>query len=79
MAVRNFYLVADVDGRKKQLTGGPRKKDGGMTIQLFQLDRGKAAKALDIYCCVNYKGELVTTVTYPQLHMNTNREIVTER
>ena len=38
MAVRNFYIKADIDGRKTKLAGGPASKDGGMNISIFQRD-----------------------------------------
>ena len=38
MAVRNFYLKANIDGYKTMLKGGPRRKDGGMEVTILQRD-----------------------------------------
>ena len=36
MSVRPFYISADIEGRKTELTGGPRRKDGYMNIEITQ-------------------------------------------
>ena len=38
MAVRNFYVEADIEGRETMLGGGPRNKEGGMTTNIYQRD-----------------------------------------
>ena len=40
MAVRPFYINATIDGRKTDLAGGTRKKDGEMTTTVYQRDKG---------------------------------------
>ena len=40
MAVRNFWVEADIDGRATELAGGPRNKNGGMTICLYMREDG---------------------------------------
>lgn len=50
MAVRNFYVEADVDGRATSLAGGPRAKDGGMTVRLYQRADGRIERAFTIEC-----------------------------
>lgn len=50
MAVRNFYIDADIDGRATMLSGGPRAKDGGMDIELYQRDDGKILRIASIRC-----------------------------
>jgi hypothetical protein len=62
MAVRNFYVVADVDGRSSQVTGGPIRKDGGMTISLTMRDNGAIRDVLTIYCQAHDDGGLVVEV-----------------
>jgi hypothetical protein len=62
MAVRNFYVVADVDGRKTTLTGGPARKDGGMTIDLTMRDKGSIREVFTIYCQAYDDGGLVVEV-----------------
>jgi len=40
MAVRNWWIEADVDGRKTPLSGGPRSKDGGFQLTIYQRVKG---------------------------------------
>ena len=63
MAVRNFYIKGQVDGRSALLTGGPANKLGGMGLTLFQRDEGSIAIAFEIDCFVANDGRLVTVVT----------------
>ena len=48
--VRNFWLEADVDGRRSLVTGGPRGKDGGITLRIYQRDSGAVRTALRGEC-----------------------------
>lgn len=48
MAVRNFWIEADIDGRKTSLEGGPRSKDGGFNLTVYIRDHGSIAKALRV-------------------------------
>ena len=48
MAVRNFYIDADIDGRKTPLTGGPRNKEGGFTLNLTIRKEGSITKGIVI-------------------------------
>jgi len=48
MAVRNFWIEADIDGRTTTLTGGPRSKDGGFSLDIFIRDEGASTKAITI-------------------------------
>lgn len=50
MAVRNFYLEAEIDGRKTGLHGGPQGKKGGMQIHLYQRDKGQIKEVASIWC-----------------------------
>lgn len=61
MAMRNFYMEADIDGRSSMLTGGPAAKDGEMTVTIRQRDKGNSVVAFKIYC-IETDGELVTLV-----------------
>lgn len=61
MAVRNFWIDADVDGRETMLSGGPRAKDGGMTIRVKQRSNGCIANSINVVCN-EYNGILTTTV-----------------
>ena len=61
MAMRNFYLTADIDGRKTLLTGGPAAKDGEMYVTIRQRDAGNSVVAF-IIRCMERGGELTTFV-----------------
>lgn len=61
MAVRNFYVEANIDGRQTMLGGGPRARDGEMTVRLYQRSEGEITDALLIECC-ECEGNLVTKV-----------------
>ena len=50
MAVRNFYVEANIDGRQTTLGGGPKAKTGEMTVRVYQRDEGKITDALLIEC-----------------------------
>lgn len=41
MAVRPFYIEAQIDGRKTDLCGGTKSKDGDHTISLYQRSNGE--------------------------------------
>lgn len=40
MAVRNFWIDADIDGRATNLQGGAASKTGGMTVTIKQRSEG---------------------------------------
>ena len=61
MAVRNFYVKANIDGRETELAGGPRNKDGGMSITLYQRDKGAITEVIRINC-FEEDGQLFTYV-----------------
>ena len=48
MAVRPFYMEANVDGRTSQLSGGPKSKSGGMDVTIYQRDNGDISKVFRI-------------------------------
>ena len=62
MAVRNFWVDADIDGRQTELGGGPRSKSGGMDVTVYQRDDGSISTAIRIACRVNFEGKLVLAV-----------------
>lgn len=41
MAVRPFYINADIDGRKTPLAGGTARKNGEHHIAVYQRDQGE--------------------------------------
>ena len=48
MAVRNFYVEANIDGRETTLGGGPRNKQGDMSVRIYQRDEGAITEVLMI-------------------------------
>ena len=54
MAVRNFWINCEIDGRQNDLSGGPRAKDGCMYIKIYQREDGcianKGLPMLYVYC-----------------------------
>lgn len=47
--VRNFWLEADIDGRRSRFEGGPRSKSGGFTVTVKQRDCGEVTTAGRLY------------------------------
>ena len=76
MAVRNFWLKADVDGRATTASCGPVSKDGGMDIRLYQRENGNSVPVLTVLCRED-NGKLKTTVR--DREYNVVAEIITER
>lgn len=72
MAVRNFWIDADVDGRKTELCGGPRAKDGGMAGVVKIRNRGGIDVAFRFDCSVGHDGRLYATV-YDRSGMEVHR------
>ena len=48
MAARNFWIECDIDGRKTRLEGGPRRKDGGFELTIWQRSEGGRMKAFAV-------------------------------
>ncbi len=46
--VRNWWISANVDGKETPLESGPRAKDGGFTLTIYQRDQGGIVTALTI-------------------------------
>ena len=53
MAVRNFYIDADIPGRAEHLKGGPRNSKDGMFVKLYVREDGSITEALKIDCTVD--------------------------
>ena len=60
--MRNFYMKSMVDGRKTPITGGPRSKDGGMFITLYQKEKGESVEILNVTSSVLPDGKLRTVI-----------------
>lgn len=46
--VRNFYVVAQIDGRQGNIRFGPRAKNGGFRLTVYQRQDGASIRALDL-------------------------------
>lgn len=60
--MRNFWVDCKIDGRKTDLCGGPRSKDGGMEIEVRQRDDGRSVVVCKIQC--EYDSSTDEVVTY---------------
>jgi hypothetical protein len=63
--VRNFFLTAEVDGRKTEVRTGPEGKDGGLYVCFYIREHGQAQLALKIIGEATTDGKLILTVVYP--------------
>lgn len=59
MAVRNWWIDAEVDGRQTDLSGGPRNREGGFHLTIYQRDEGSIVEAVRLRGRVGYDGQLV--------------------
>jgi hypothetical protein len=62
MTVRNFWVDCDIDGRATVLSGGPKAKDGGMTVDILVRNTSRIHRACSIRCypdnsklCMHFK------------------------
>lgn len=46
--VRNFWVEADIDGRRERLSGGPVARDGGFELTVYIRDRGSVRRAVEM-------------------------------
>jgi hypothetical protein len=60
--VRNFYARGSADGRASNIEGGPRARDGGLSLRITQRDRGSIVDAFRIESRATSDGHLVTEV-----------------
>ena len=58
MAIRNFWIRSDIEGRKTLLEGGPIRKTGKMGTDLFVKENGEPNKILRISCIPQEDGTL---------------------
>ena len=63
MATRNFWIEADIDGRKTELAGGPRRKDGGFSMVIYMRNEGGIDRPIKIDGFVKSDGSLMLRVT----------------
>ena len=62
MALRNWWIECEIDGRKTKLTGGPRAKDGGFKLTIRQRNKGQSVVAAHVRGFVHANGKLYLQV-----------------
>lgn len=60
--VRNFWIEADIDGRKSRFASGPVRKDGGFDLTIYIRDDGSVKRALSVTGRAYGHGEIRLTV-----------------
>jgi len=73
MAMRNFWLEANVEGRQTKIAGGPQRKDGSMTITLYMRNGGESENVIEIDCTP--RGDTLN-VTFEYAQEKGNYELV---
>lgn len=63
--VRNFWIEATVDGSEKKIGSGPRSKDGGFVLTVYQRSEGGVSTALRVQGNVSAGGELLYLYVSP--------------
>ncbi len=58
MTIRNFYINCEIDGWKSKLADGPKAKDGGFNLIIYQRSKGKKIIALEVVGVVRADGKL---------------------
>ena len=69
MAIRNFWIKGQIDGQATPIAGGPRRKDGGFSLQVYMRDEGSARHVLAIEGRADGEGNLALTVSNPDHQM----------
>lgn len=70
MAVRNFWIEADIDGRQTIMEGGPRRADGGFKLTIYQRENGGITTAAHIEGKVGYDDQLILMYDIGEKHGN---------
>jgi hypothetical protein len=60
--VRNFWIEAEIPGRKTALVGGPVSRTGGIYVKVLQRKSGIVARAATIQGHANNDGTLTLTI-----------------
>ena len=60
--VRNFWLDAEIDGRRTTLSGGPVSRDGGFRATFYMRDNGGVVRALAVEGMAKADGTLTLNV-----------------
>lgn len=62
MPIRNFYIICEIDGYKTKLKGGPRAKDGGFNLTIYQRSGSEKIMALSVRGLAYADGKLVLEI-----------------
>jgi hypothetical protein len=62
VATRNWWISAEIDGRKTNLAGGPRAKSGGFLLRVRQRDNGASVGAVTLSGIARADGSLVLRI-----------------
>ena len=63
MAIRPFYMNAEIDGRSSSLSGGPKSKSGGQDITIYQRDNGSVITAFRVVSFSRMDGNRLVLTT----------------
>ena len=62
-AVRNFWVDAKIDGYNTVFNGGPKGKDGGLQVTIYQRDNNEVVPVLTVVGTAAADGTLTLLVT----------------
>ena len=60
--MRNFWITSKIDGRKSELSGGPKANSGKMITEIRQNVQGESKIVFTIKCYANGDGSLTTEI-----------------
>lgn len=60
--IQNFWIEANIDGKKGSLKGGPKSKDGGFLLTVHQRKDGESVKVIEIEGFVGKNNQLNTRI-----------------
>lgn len=63
MAIRPFYMSANIDGRSSNLSGGPKNKNGRQDITIYQRDNGSIVTAFRVVSFSRMEGKTLVLTT----------------
>ena len=66
--MRNFWIEVEIDGRKTMLKGGPRNKDGGFDLKLYQRQDGHSVCVLELRGVSYDEDKLETHISYRSIN-----------
>lgn len=79
--VRNFWIELQVEGRKTTVATGPVDKTGGISMRIYQRNKGGIIEALNIdgYAYEDGTLELKVIPSFEAKRRGQNIEVITER